>query len=170
LILIPESWIIIKQPHTLNRQSIMSATQINPTVNTYLNFNGRCEEAIAFYTQALGAKLILMMRYKDNPDPLPPGVSHAGMEEKVMHSSFRIGDTLVMASDGGCKEGQVFQGFNLSLTVSTEAEADALFNALADGGQIHMPQMKTFFSPRFGMLVDRFGICWVVLVEAPGAA
>jgi PhnB protein len=146
----------------------MSATSINPTVNTYLNFNGRCEEAIDFYTHALGAKLMMLMRYKDNPDPLPPGVSHADMMEKVMHASFRIGDTVIMASDGGCKEERTFQGFTLSLTVATEAEADALFHALADGGEIYMPQMKTFFSPRFGMLADRFGIGWMVLVQGRG--
>jgi PhnB protein len=143
----------------------MSAPSINPTVNTYLNFNGRCEEAIEFYTRALGAQLIMLLRYKDNPDPLPPGVSHDAMMEKVMHSSFRLGDTVVMASDGGCKEDGKFQGFTLTLSVATESEADVLFKALADGGQIHMPQMKTFFSPRFGMLSDRFGINWIVMVQ-----
>jgi PhnB protein len=143
----------------------MSPPEIKPTVNTYLNFNGRCEEAIQFYTHALGAKLGMMMRYKDNPDPLPPGVSHAGMEEKVMHAAFRIGDTVLMASDGGCKEGRSFQGFTLSLTVATESEADTLFTALAEGGEIQMPLMKTFFSPRFGMVADKFGIGWIVLVQ-----
>jgi PhnB protein len=143
----------------------MSAIQFNPTVTTYLNFNGRCEEAIEFYTGALGAKLIMLLRYKDNPEPLPPGVSHQGMEEKVMHTSFRIGDTVLMASDGGCKEGRKFEGFNLAFTVSTEAEADAAYVALAEGGEVQMPLMKTFFSPRFGMVADKFGIMWTIMVQ-----
>jgi PhnB protein len=143
----------------------MSSTQINPAVNVYLNFNGRCEEAIEFYTKAIGAELIMLMRYKDNPDPLPPGVSHEGMEQKIMHSSFRIGDTMVMAADGGCKPGQEFKGFTLSLTVDSEADADTLFAALAEGGEVHMPLMKTFFSPRFGMLADKFGVHWMVLMR-----
>jgi PhnB protein len=151
-------------------KSIMSPSQINPAVNIYLNFNGRCEEAIEFYIQALGAKLTMMMRYKDNPDPLPPGVSHAGMEEKVMHASFRIGHNVIMASDGGCKASQEFKGFTISLTVANEVEADTLFGALADGGEVYMPLMKTFFSPRFGMIADKFGISWMVLVQGQAAA
>jgi PhnB protein len=148
----------------------MSATQATLSINTYLNFNGRTEEAIEFYTRALGAKIQMLMRYKDNPDPLPPGVSHAGMEEKVMHASFSIGETILMASDGGCKGDQKFRGFNLSLTVSTLAEAEALFAALAEGGEIQMPLMKTFFSPGFGMLADRFGVGWMIMVRGPQGA
>ncbi len=132
-------------------------------VRAYLFFDGRCEEALAFYRNALGAEVTMLMRYKDSPEPpgcpLPPGA-----ENKIMHSEFRIGETTVMASDGRCEGQPNFQGFSLALTVPDEAEADRFFTALSDGGQVHMPPAKTFFSPRFGMVVDRFGVLWMVLV------
>jgi PhnB protein len=139
-------------------------------VQPYLFFDGRCEEAIEFYRSALGAEVTMLMRFKDNPEP-PTGDSckpAPGTEDKVMHASFRIGDTTVMASDGQCLGKPSFQGFSLSLTVPTEVEADRLFTALADGGQVQMPLTKTFFSPRFGMTADRFGVSWMIYV-APGA-
>ncbi len=128
----------------------------------YLFFDGRCEEAIAFYRDALGAEQTMLLRWKDSPDPAmsPPG----GDAEKIMHARFRIGDTEVMASDGRCQGQPKFDGFALSLTVPTEAEADRRFAALAAGGQVHMPLAKTFFSPRFGMVADRFGVSWMVYV------
>jgi PhnB protein len=108
------------------------------------------------------------MRFKESPEPQPPGCVPAGSENKVMHASFRIGETLVMASDGRCTGKPNFQGFSLSLNVRTEAEAERLFTALADGGQVQMPLTKTFFSPRFGMVADRFGMAWMVhVVSAP---
>jgi len=88
-----------------------------------------------------------------------------GSENKVMHSSFRIGDTTVMASDGNCTGKPAFQGFSLSLTVANEGEAERLFSALGNGGQVQMPLTKTFFSPRFGMVADRFGVSWMVVVS-----
>ena len=134
-------------------------------VQAYLFFDGRCEEAIAFYQRALGAELTMMMRFKDCPEP-SPGMVPAGAENKVMHAALRIGDTTVMASDGRCLGNPSFQGFALSVTAANEAQADRTFAALADGGQVQMPLGKTFFSPRFGMLTDRFGVSWMVIVSA----
>jgi PhnB protein len=134
-------------------------------VEPYLFFDGRCEEAIEFYRRALGAEVTMLMRWKDcpeqpkNKDMIPPG-----SENKVMHARLEIGDAAVMASDGRCTGKPSFQGFALSISAASEAEADRAFNALADGGQIQMPMGKTFFSPRFGMVADRFGVCWMVLV------
>jgi PhnB protein len=133
-------------------------------VEPYLFFNGRCEEAVEFYKKALGAEVAMLMRFKDSPEPHAPGMLPPGSENKVMHVSFRVGDTTVMASDGFCKGQTDFQGLSLSLTVSNEAEADRVFAALADGGQVQMPLNKTFWSPRFGMVTDRFGLGWMVTV------
>jgi PhnB protein len=135
-------------------------------VQPYVFFDGRCEEAIEFYKQALGAKVEMLMRFKDNPEPAQPGMCPPGSENKVMHACFRIGETAIMASDGRCQGKPSFQGFTLSLTVDTTAEADRLFAALGDGGQVQMPITKTFFSPRFGMVADRFGVSWMVLVKS----
>jgi len=135
-------------------------------VQAYLFFDGRCEEALGFYQRALGAELEMMMRFKEGPQPSSPGMVPPGSEDKVMHASFRIGDTTVMASDGRCLGKPNFQGFALSITAADEAQADRTFAALADGGQVQMPLGKTFFSPRFGMLTDRFGVSWMVIVRA----
>jgi PhnB protein len=132
-------------------------------VQPYLNFNGRCEEALAFYGKALGAKIEMVMHFKDSPDP---AMVSPGSENKVMHSSFRVGDAIVLASDGQCQGETNFQGISLTLTVPNEAEAEQRFGALSDGGQVQMPLTKTFFSPRFGMVADRFGVTWMVLVES----
>jgi len=104
------------------------------------------------------------MRYKDSPEPPQPGMVPPGSENKIMHASLRIGDTTVMASDGHCKGKPSFQGFSLSITAADEAQAERVFAALGDGGQVQMPLTKTFFSPRFGMVADRFGVSWMVLV------
>ena len=131
----------------------------------YLFFNGRCDEALAFYGAALGATVDFMMRYKDAPEPEKPGMIPPGWEGKVMHATFRVGGAVLMASDGN-SEGASFAGFSLSLTYPTAAEADRAFAALADGGQVHMPIGKTFWSPRFGMVADRFGVGWMIAVAA----
>lgn len=140
-------------------------------VQPYLFFDGRCEEAIEFYRGALGAEIIMLMRFKDAPPEPNKDAAHEhsescmpppGAENKVMHASFRIGDTTILASDGHCQGKPSFQGFSLSLIVSSEAEADRLFAALAEGGQVQMPLAKTFYSPRFGMVADRFGVSWMV--------
>ena len=135
-------------------------------VQSYLFFDGRTEEAIEFYKKALGAKVEMVMRYKEAPEAPPPGMVPPGSENKVMHSSFRIGETVVMASDGNCAGKPAFNGFSLSITVANEGEADRVFAALGDGGQVQMPLAKTFFSPKFGMVADKFGVSWMVIVQA----
>ena len=130
-------------------------------VQPYLFFDGRCEEAIEFYRSVLGAEVTMLMRYKDSPDP---GACRPGNEDKVMHASLRIGETTALASDGRCLGRPSFQGFSLSLTVPNAAEAERVFAALGDGGQVQMPLAKTFFSSRFGMVADRFGVSWMVYV------
>ena len=137
-------------------------------VQPYLFFDGRCEEAIEFYRKELGAQVEMIMRFKESPEPTPPGMLAPGWENKIMHSSFRIGQTVVMASDGCSAEDGGFHGFSLSLAAPNEADADRAFAALAEGGKVKMPLTKTFWSPRFGMLEDRFGIGWMVNVVSTG--
>jgi PhnB protein len=137
--------------------TMASSMQLQP----YLFFEGRCDEALAFYRGALGAEVTMLMRFKESPDP---GMVAPGTGDKVMHASFRIGETTVLASDGRCEGRPSFQGFALSLTVPNESEAERLFGALGEGGQVQMPMTKTFFSPRFGMVADRFGVSWMVYV------
>jgi len=144
----------------------MSASHNKFTVQPNLNFDGRCEEAIEFYRRALGAEVNMMMRYKDSPEPLPPGCVPPGSENRIMHVSLRVGETTLMASDGRCGGKPDFQGISLSLTAANEAQAERLFGALADGGKVEMPLARTFFSPRFGMVIDRFGVMWMVLVAS----
>lgn len=134
-------------------------------VQPYLNFNGRCDEALAFYQKALGAKVEMLMRFSDSPEPMPPGAIPAGSENKVMHSSLRVGDTVLMATDGGCSEASGFHGISLSISVKDVAEADRVWNALGEGGTVQMPIGKTFWSPRFGVLTDRFGVSWMINTE-----
>jgi len=133
-------------------------------VQPYLFFEGRCEEALEFYRRALGAEVTMLMRFKDSPEPHEPGMVPPGAGDKVMHASFRIGDTEVMASDGQCAGRPSFQGFALSVTARDGAEAERRFAALADGGQVQMALTKTFFAARFGMVADRFGVSWMIYV------
>jgi PhnB protein len=135
-------------------------------VQSYLNFEGRAEEALEFYKKAVGARPGMIMRMKDSPEPHPGGMK-AGTENKIMHSDFTIGDSTLMATDGFCSGKAEFKGVTLSLQAANEAEARRLFSALAEGGNITMPIGKTFFSPCFGMLHDRFGVSWMVIVPAP---
>ena len=146
----------------------MSATKNIPVakIENYLFFDGRCEEAIEFYRRTLGAEVLMMMRYKDSPQPPQPGMTPPGSENKIMHATLKIGETTMMASDGHCQGKPNFQGFSLSIPAPNEAEAERLFAALADGGQVQMPLAKTFFSPSFGMVADRFGVGWMVYVAA----
>ncbi len=137
-------------------------------VQPYLFFEGRCDEALDFYRKAVGAEVTMLMRYKESPEPPPPGATPHGSGDKVMHASFRIGETTLLASDGRCTGRPGFQGFSLSLTVANDAEAERSFAVLANGGRVEQPLAKTFFSSRFGMLVDRFGVPWMVYV-APKA-
>lgn len=136
-------------------------------IQPYLFFDGRCEEALAFYRERIGAEVEAMMRFSENPEAscgemnLPPGA-----EDKVMHAEFRVGETTMMASDGMCAGKPDFQGFALSLPARDPADAERLFGALAEDGKVQMPLGKTFFSPAFGMVADRFGITWMVIVPA----
>lgn len=131
-----------------------------PTIQPYLYFDGRCEEALQFYQAALGAEVLVKMRFDQSPEPSPgPTIP----DDKIMHAQFRVGDSLVMASDGYCWGKPAFEGFALTFTAKDAAEVDRVFAALADGGQVKMPLDRTFFSPRFGMVTDRFGISWTVL-------
>ena len=133
-------------------------------VQPYLFFDGKCEEAIEFYRRALGAEVEMLMRFRDGPEPAQPGMVPPGAEDKIMHAALRIGDAMVLASDGRCLGQPNFQGFALSLTAADDAEADRLFAALVEGGQVQMALSKTFFSSRFGMVADRFGVSWMVYV------
>ncbi len=130
-------------------------------IQPYLNFDGRCEEALQFYRTALGAEVILLTRFKEAPDP---AMISPGSADKVMHASVRVGESTFMASDGRCQGRPGFQGVSLSLTVADDAEAERRFAALAEGGQVQMPLTKTFFSSRFGMVADRFGVSWMIVV------
>lgn len=140
----------------------MATNSAGCVVQPYLFFGGRCEEAIAFYRSAIGAEVEMLSRYKESPEP-HPGLPDC-FEDKVMHATLRIGATSIMASDGMCDGEANFEGFSLSVTVPDEAEADRVFAALADGGLVTMPLEKTFWSSKFGMLQDRFGVGWMVSV------
>jgi len=133
-------------------------------IQPYLFFEGRCEEAIEFYRNALGAEVQMMLRFKDLPEG-EPGMVPPGSADKIMHASLNIGQTKVLASDGRCSGTPGFAGFSLSLTAADAAEAQRVFAALEDGGQVVMPLARTFFSPQFGMARDRFGVQWMVIVE-----
>jgi PhnB protein len=127
----------------------------------YLNCDGRCDEALDFYKRVIGAKVEVLMRWKDSPDKSMCTPQNA---DKVMHSQLQIGDTTVMASDGRLTGKPNFQGIMLTISTESEAEADTLFNGLADGGRVEMPLGKTFFAPRFGMVADKFGVGWMIIV------
>lgn len=137
-------------------------------VQPYLFFDGRCDEAIAFYRKTLDAEVISLMRFKDHPPPHKPGMFPPNSDDKVMHAALRIGETTVMASDGRCTGHPKFEGMSLSLMPASDAEAERLFAALGDGGQVQMPMNKTFFASRFGMVADRFGVSWMVLAGVNG--
>jgi PhnB protein len=136
------------------------------SVQTYLQFEGQCEEAIRFYTRAIGAEVQMMMRHRESPEPAPPGMLPPGSGEKIMHAAIKIGDTILLATDGRCSGKPAFQGFSLNISAADEAEARGVYARLSDGGNVTMPLTKTFWSPAFGMLVDRFGVPWMVMVPA----
>ena len=138
-------------------------------VTPYLFFDGRCEEAIDFYKKSLGAEVGMLMRFKECPEP-NPGMTSPDSANKVMHATVRIGNTTLMASDGRCQGKPKFEGMALSLNAKDESDASRMFNALSDGGQVQMALTKTFFSPSFGMVADRFGVSWMIIVEPTDAA
>ena len=128
-------------------------------VQPYLFFDGRCEEALDFYKKTLGATVDMLMRFKESADHSPVSPEN---REKVMHCAFHVGDAQVLASDGRCLGKPTFQGFGLALTAKDNAEAERLFAALGDGGQVQMPMSETFFASRFGMVADKFSVSWMV--------
>lgn len=132
-------------------------------VQAYLMFNGRTEEAIEFYSKAVGAQVTALMRFSDAPEPPPPGMIPDDWGNKIMHASFKIGDAELMASDGCQSDNAGFSGISLALSVASPEEAAATFAALAEGGEINMPLAPSFFSPSFGTLTDRFGVSWMVV-------
>jgi PhnB protein len=134
-------------------------------VQPYLFYGGRCDEALAFYKQALGARVGMVLRFNECPDPVPEGMLAPGFEKKIMHSEFTVGNMTIMASDGCGKEAP-FAAFSLALTVQTVEAADRIFNALAEGGKVDMPLTKTFWSPRYGQVTDKFGVRWMVMLPA----
>jgi PhnB protein len=134
-------------------------------IQPYLTFDGRCEEALGFYREALGAEVDVLMRYSEAP-PGPDGCGpRPGIEQKIMHSQFHIGGNTLLASDGHCNGNPVFQGISLTLNVDTTSEAEKLFAALSAEGAVQMPLDKTFFSPAFGMLTDKFGVACIIVTE-----
>ncbi len=144
----------------------MIANSTQYVVQPYLQFNGRCEEALEFYRKNLGAKVEMLLRFKESPDQ---SMCAPGTSEKIMHSSFRVGESLLMASDGHCTGSTRFEGITLSLGVPATPEAEKVFAALSQGGQVQMPLSKTFFSPSFGIVTDKFGLNWMVLVTPPAS-
>jgi PhnB protein len=151
---------------TLEPGNASNRKEMPMQVQPYLFFDGRCEEAIEFYQKKLGADVKAMMRFKDSPAPHQPGMIPPGAENKIMHAALQIGETLVLASDGRATGKPKFEGFALTLNASSDAEGERLFGALSEGGQIQMPMAKTFFASRFGMVTDRLGVTWMVLVPA----
>jgi len=135
-------------------------------IDAYISFEGRCEEAINFYRQALGAQVVMQMRFKEAPPEAQANMT-PGTGEKIMHASLGIGDSVLMMSDGYCTGQGVFKGVSLSLTVKDEVEAEQRYAALSEGGQAQLPLHKSFFARSFGMLTDRFGIPWMVDCEKP---
>lgn len=141
----------------------MLATMTTPLIQPYLFFSGRCEEALEFYRSTLGAEIIMLLRFKEAPDAPPEGMLPPNWEEKVMHSSFRIGESILMAADGS-GETHGFNGFSLSLTLPDQEEARRVFIALSESGSVEMALGETFWSPCYGMLTDRFGLGWMISV------
>jgi PhnB protein len=130
-------------------------------IQPYLSFEGRCDEAIEFYKKAIGAKVDMLMRFKEAPDQ---SMMSPGSGEKVMHAALRAGDAMLLMSDGRCTGSANFHGIALALSAANDADAERMFSALAEGGKVNMPMTKTFFSSRFGMVADKFGVGWMVLV------
>ncbi|RYD35051.1 MAG: VOC family protein [Verrucomicrobiaceae bacterium] len=142
------------------------STESKHIIQPYLMFSGRCEEAVEFYRQTLGAEVQAMLRFEESPEPPPEGMLPDGFGKKIMHAAFRIGDSLLMASDG-CGDVEKISGISLSLTLPDEAAVDGAFAALSEGGKVTMPLGKTFWSPRFGMVEDKFGVGWMVGIWTP---
>lgn len=145
----------------------MNATLTTTKIEPYLQFAGRAEEALEFYRKSLGGEIVMILRFKDNPETCTDGPQMD--PEQIMHGAVKVGDTMIMGTDYGCMEGETagkFSGFSLSLSAADEAQAKKFFDALSNGGQVQMPLDKTFFSPCFGLVQDKFGVSWMVIVPA----
>jgi PhnB protein len=133
-------------------------------LNPYLNFNGQCEEAFRFYEQCFGGKIEFMMTHEGSPmaDQVPKEWG-----KKIMHARLSVGNQVLLGSDahGDCYAAP--KGFAVSIDVTEPAEADRIFNALAENGTVQMPIQETFWAKRFGMLADRFGIPWMINCSKP---
>lgn len=149
----------IEKEKTLRNQVTMGQSSIN----NYLFFSGRCEQALTFYEQHLGARIGMKLRFNESPEPLPEGMLQPGFENKIMHCEFTIGDVKIMASDG-CDEKSDFSGFRLALTVQSKEDAQRIFAALAEEGKVDMPLSETFWSPLYGQVTDQFGVGWMVML------
>ncbi|MCD9458941.1 VOC family protein [Marinibactrum halimedae] len=130
-------------------------------IESYLFFNGHCEEAINFYRKTLGARVSLLVRFRDNPDKsaYPPGA-----ENKIMHAMVSVDGNTIMMSDGACDGDLHFTGISISLTLKDDLRAERIFNGLSDGGQVQMPFVETFWAEKFGLVTDRFGVSWMITV------
>lgn len=133
-------------------------------LNPYLMFNGQCEAAFKFYERCLGGKIEMMLTFGESPttEPIPPE-----WRSKVMHARLVVGDKVLMGSDAPPDRYEGPKGFSVSLSVDDPAEAERIFHALEENGTVRMPLQETFWAVRFGMLVDRFGIPWMVNCERP---
>ncbi|WP_340680577.1 YciI family protein [Paraglaciecola sp.] len=154
---------ISAQEDVLRETIAVQKSMQQTTLNNYLFFGGRCEEALNYYKQHIGAKIGMLMRFSDSPEPMPEGILAPGFENKVMHCEVTVGDSKIMASDG-CGDGTTFSGFSLAITLATEQEAQKVFATLSDGGQVTMPLEPTFWSPLYGQLIDQFGVAWMVML------
>ena len=147
----------------------MSSNNNQTIIQPYLFFDGRCEEALEFYKKTVGAQVEFMMRFKDSPETNPLEGCAPSDPNKIMHANVKIGGSVLMVSDGRCEGKPKFEGFSLSYTCTNEAEAKRVFTALSEGGSVMMPLGKTFFSPAFGMLSDKFGVPWMVFTNMGNA-
>jgi PhnB protein len=131
-------------------------------INTYLTFNGQCAAAFKFYEQSLGGKIEMMMTHADSPmaDQVAPD-----WRDKIMHVRMTVGDQVLMGSDSPPEHYEEPKGFSVSIGVDNPADAERIFNTLAANGTVRMPLQKTFWAVRFGMLVDRFGVPWMINCE-----
>ncbi len=135
-------------------------------VLAYLDFDGKCEEALQFYCQTFGAEIKALMRFEQSPEPAPEGMMPPNTGHKVMHSELKIGDSVVMASDCHCSGNPKFQGISLTYSSPSTATIEKVFAGLSAGGKVEMPLSKTFWSPLFGTVTDRYGVTWMVMAEA----
>jgi PhnB protein len=135
-------------------------------LHTYLNYGGNCEQAFRFYERHLGGKITMLMRHGEQPNAAVPD----DWKDAVLHARISIGETELLGADIPPDRFQPIRSAYLSLTLSSDEEADRIHAVLSDGGQIFMPMQETFFASRFSMLRDRFGTSWMIMHPKPQAA